>query len=246
MMKQNQKFGFTLIELLVVIAIISLLVSILVPSLQKAKDLAKQAVCTTRMRSFGLAVAQYAAENNDSMPLTGGIPEGGGDWSAPYDDPHNWLRLLWPYVPSDVDPGGYCSLHPPSAWLCPLDVRVLEYNGMEGINRGSYAMNIALTGFYSPSFRQTPYMLGDIPSMSTTVLIGERDGDSWACLPESIQWDPPGFRPYPHRHQNGDLFVYLDAHVTLVPNLDVPGEGWPTRANYRDADEYFVQDQFWF
>ena len=54
--------GFTLIELLVVIAIISLLVSVLLPSLKQAKELARRVVCATQQRSIGVAAAAYAAE----------------------------------------------------------------------------------------------------------------------------------------------------------------------------------------
>ena len=46
--------GFTLIELLVVIAIISLLVSILIPSLKRAKELARRAVCASNLHQPGL------------------------------------------------------------------------------------------------------------------------------------------------------------------------------------------------
>ncbi|MBN1553334.1 MAG: prepilin-type N-terminal cleavage/methylation domain-containing protein [Phycisphaerae bacterium] len=58
----RRRLGFTLIELLVVIAIISLLVSILVPSLQKAKELARKVVCLTRFQSIGTAYGLYLAE----------------------------------------------------------------------------------------------------------------------------------------------------------------------------------------
>lgn len=54
--------GFTLIELLVVIAIISLLVSILLPSLSRAKLLAQSVVCLNNLRTYGMANQQYAAE----------------------------------------------------------------------------------------------------------------------------------------------------------------------------------------
>lgn len=60
--------GFTLIELLVVIAIISLLVSILLPSLQKAKELAKQAVCLSNLRNVGLGLQLYSSNNDGFIP----------------------------------------------------------------------------------------------------------------------------------------------------------------------------------
>ena len=60
--------GFTLIELLVVIAIIALLVSILMPSLAKARELAKRAGCSMNLSNAGKAVAIYIAVNNDMYP----------------------------------------------------------------------------------------------------------------------------------------------------------------------------------
>ena len=60
--------AFTLIELLVVIAIISLLVSILLPSLKKAKELARGAACLSNLRSIGSSVALYCFDNNGYLP----------------------------------------------------------------------------------------------------------------------------------------------------------------------------------
>jgi prepilin-type N-terminal cleavage/methylation domain-containing protein len=62
--------GFTLIELLVVVAIISLLVSILLPSLTKAKELAKATVCTSNLRQIGLLVFLHAEENEGAFTST--------------------------------------------------------------------------------------------------------------------------------------------------------------------------------
>ena len=56
--------GFTLIELLVVIAIIALLLAVIMPSLQKAKDAAKRAVCLAHLHSLGISWITYADEND--------------------------------------------------------------------------------------------------------------------------------------------------------------------------------------
>ena len=61
--------AFTLIELLVVIAIIALLVSLLMPSLRQAKELARQAVCASNLSNIGRGIAQYGNEYNARLPL---------------------------------------------------------------------------------------------------------------------------------------------------------------------------------
>lgn len=58
------KKGFTLIELLVVISIIAILMAILVPSLGKAKVLARSVVCKSNLRQILMANMAYAAEND--------------------------------------------------------------------------------------------------------------------------------------------------------------------------------------
>lgn len=61
---RQQPRGFTLIELLVVITIISVLSSILMPSLMSAKDLARRAKCLVALRGLGSAGALYQADND--------------------------------------------------------------------------------------------------------------------------------------------------------------------------------------
>ncbi len=70
-MSVTQRRGFTLIELLVVVAIISLLVAILLPSLAKAKELARTTVCLTQLRQLGISMDLYRQE-------------GGGYYSSPW------------------------------------------------------------------------------------------------------------------------------------------------------------------
>ena len=137
--------GFTLIELLVVIAIIALLVSILMPALKTARQLATGAVCLANQKTMSLAYIMYAQENDDSLvggfalmaPLNGVPPwvkppleyasDGtqiymGGDQAVNIEHRYNGIRegLLYEYI-EDVD-----------AYHCPGDRRETK-----GTSRGS-------------------------------------------------------------------------------------------------------------
>lgn len=56
--------GFTLIELLVVIAIIALLMAILIPTLQRAKESARETICRSNLRNVGLIIYMYLQDND--------------------------------------------------------------------------------------------------------------------------------------------------------------------------------------
>ncbi len=92
-MKQNK--GFTLIELLVVIAIIALLLSVIVPSLSKAKEKARKTICQSHLKSWGAIYEMYLTENKGNYPVScqdgQWKPYGGGTWflvmKGYYQDP---------------------------------------------------------------------------------------------------------------------------------------------------------------
>ncbi len=65
---RNRSRAFTLIELLVVVAIIGLLISILLPSLARARRQAKSVKCLSNLRTLGQGVVTYASESRDGLP----------------------------------------------------------------------------------------------------------------------------------------------------------------------------------
>jgi prepilin-type N-terminal cleavage/methylation domain-containing protein/prepilin-type processing-associated H-X9-DG protein len=71
MLRRRPRHAFTLVELLVVIGIIALLIGILLPALNKARESGRQVKCLSNMRQLSLAIVAFAGDNKGWMPGTG-------------------------------------------------------------------------------------------------------------------------------------------------------------------------------
>jgi type II secretory pathway pseudopilin PulG len=131
------------VELLVVIAIIAVLAALLLPSLSRAKENARQAKCAANLRQIALGVFIYANEQEDTFPAQ---PGDGRPVRAAGGDGKNYYDLLMP----DLDN--------PHVWDCPS----AHLTAAGGVGYMSYHMNglvITTNGLKTSAVTQPSFTL---------------------------------------------------------------------------------------
>jgi prepilin-type N-terminal cleavage/methylation domain-containing protein len=153
-MQRSKKRGFTLIELLVVIAIIAILISLLLPAVQQAREAARRTQCKNNMKQIGLALHNYLDVYQGFPPAfvsdisTNDTP--GGQWSIhfrllPYLEQSNLylqadLSLAYDDV-ANADVSGQRI----AAYLCPSEVNDRQRVGSGG-DPNHYPVNYGYNG----------------------------------------------------------------------------------------------------
>jgi prepilin-type N-terminal cleavage/methylation domain-containing protein/prepilin-type processing-associated H-X9-DG protein len=155
--------GFTLIELLVVISIIAVLIALLLPAVQSAREAARRIQCVNNLKQVALALHNYH-QSQGSFPL-GGVSDPTSDWA--HDSCLPWRVLLLPFMeqgnaynalnigintsftgePYDAGEAYTVWVTPFASWLCPSDGAngngVLPYGGTSPPNNptGQFTQN---------------------------------------------------------------------------------------------------------
>jgi prepilin-type N-terminal cleavage/methylation domain-containing protein len=139
---RTSRRAFTLIELLVVIAIITILVGLLMPAVQKAREAACRIKCANNIKQIGLAVHLYVDDFGRLPPSRTSMMEG-PSWAwliLPYLEQDNLYRLWpigWPYpglapgapiTPGAIDQTAKVMSHQVPTYFCPSFRAPGDYN----------------------------------------------------------------------------------------------------------------------
>jgi prepilin-type N-terminal cleavage/methylation domain-containing protein len=112
----KRRGAFTLIELLVVVTIIALLISILQPSLGKAREVSRGAYCVSNLHQVGVATKSYVVTSKNLYPYGLTISPASVVW-PPASDTRPTQELLLPFIGNSG-----------KVWLCPTDPAPQNYN----------------------------------------------------------------------------------------------------------------------
>ena len=97
-MRKNNLSAFSLVELLVVIGIIAVLMSMLMPALNRAQDSAKQVQCASQLRQVGNALMAYASNNRGYYPGWSGWQVWGANGTGDDEAGLGWTEIIQQYM----------------------------------------------------------------------------------------------------------------------------------------------------
>ena len=223
-----ERRGFTLVELLVVIAIIALLMGILMPALQRAREQAKSAICTSNMRQIGLGANLYAEASDLYVPR-------GADGSTE----KAWYQLFMPFLAQKPIDRDYrtvkiyrCPSYPDKQQTVCYVVNGWTFDNKNDTVGREIREPTKLTACRRPAF--TIYLADNEYGSWRHIIKSATDPGIKRCdvwhpghLPDSDSHDVTrGRRIARARHKNGSNCLYLDWHVEWVAAEDMTIDMW--------------------
>lgn len=206
---QRMQSAFTLVELLVVIGIIALLISILLPSLSRARETAKKVACLSNMRQIGMAMLAYTSDYKGMLPYP-------ADAALPFSDSWAQALLNGKYLP----PGEHINDSP--IFVCPSDETPRNWGSACTYlaNRGHWSY---LCGWTVPHLGKSIRMTR-IRKPAEFVLLFERAHATSILGPWVWSYYDAGFEISPHARKDdtlGSNILFADGHAGYVRGADL-------------------------
>ena len=216
----GKRRGFTLVELLVVIAIIALLMAILMPALNRARELGRRTVCGGNLKQLALAWVMYADENGGDLV----------DGLAGHDDgaaPPNIIGWVGKVNSGDTDRVQIANIKQGTLWDYAKNPKVFKCPSGQVGHMQTYAIVDAMNGDpwsgkppgTPPSPTQADQVWannrGDLKTAQKQVVfidIGKvRDSSYHVYYHQGLWASPPSVR-----HRDGVTVSYADAHSDYI------------------------------
>ncbi|MCP4591675.1 MAG: type II secretion system protein [bacterium] len=191
----GQRRAFTLIELLVVISIIALLMAILMPTLQRARNQARAVVCQSNLKQWGLLMATYVNENDGRFPKAPSRddPDYRGGWWGGW----GWG---WGGAWGSRDPAKYYETK--DIRCCPMATRMANPTGLGHPGGGTF---LAWGRFWPEGQRPEPWDTYDVYGS-----YGSNDAVGYRGYYEDSYWQERAWRTADVRGKDR-IPVYLDS-----------------------------------
>ena len=192
-MNNHNSRGFTLVELLVVIAIIGILIALLLPAVQAAREGARRMQCSSNLVQLGIAMRNY--ESAHEMLPPGVVNDSGPILNKPQGYHISWTVQLLPYIEQkvtfnhvDFSKGAYGKENRPvaelrlAALLCPSDAGGWSSGGPGDVNYAGCHHDVEASiddDNHGSFFLNSSLRSREIPDgASNTIFLGEKQIDS--------------------------------------------------------------------
>lgn len=202
---KTKRRGFSLIELLVVTALIALLVSMLLPALQKAKGSAHKIACVNNLKQTGYALSQYTDDYCGWFPIA-------CDDGAKYSNPnHTWDWFLDPYLSGGKKNANGIRIKP--CLICPTDNLGRSSAALEALGRRSYAVNLHIMWDWTKPYPQRRLQELKHPSQIPVLLEYVKSGNVQCYGSDYSIWEETDPLYFNARHGKQSNLLLADNHV---------------------------------
>lgn len=262
--KRPRAVGFTLVELLVVIGIIAIMMSILLPTLGRARDAARRTQCMNNLRQWGQGFHMYASL------YRGMLPADGQDGDKPAAPVGNWdgMDLWFNAIPNVVIKRSYFQMQEDDAsgkqrlpiegdtnlFVCPSTTIGIGKAG-ETDDAGYFLMYGKLNSAIAQrktfmcyvvnskmNLLKSPKLTSLRPAATTVLMVEKRM--RWGELPETdINYNKTlarmkgDWQRFAARHRGGGYLLFADGHVDHFLNKDLAHPPMALEGDYNIANQ---------